>query len=224
MYFVLIIIELAVATPFLDLFLKSSPRNKKLFLYASFFFGFIVALINVFVPQAVYKENILTKWLIFTGYFYAGTYLADLKLPKKLVKKTLLIFFGSAILNALANYLTTLRNNSGQYFFTPYSPFIIIMTLAVFLSLFDTDVLKLLSRLKERSKKLLIYFSSLIFGIYLIHPMFIEIVDEYTPLRFDRVLSPIWFYMIIKICLVFLTSLISVFFLKKIPLVKKLVE
>ncbi|MBI5127693.1 acyltransferase family protein [Candidatus Roizmanbacteria bacterium] len=232
LYFLVIILELSLLTPLLSSFFKKSTvQNQKYFLVLTFLFSITVTLINLFFPFSAYKENILTKSLLYIGYYCAGYFLVEKRIFFNKKKLLVGVFAFSAIANGIFNFLTTDLDNSkvsflwskgfNQYFFGPFSPFIVLMTVSLFLIFVSTDFAGKLNRFSEKA---VIHLSSVIFGIYLIHPIFIDLADKFAGLRIDKILSPLWFFLILKIIIVFFLSYFTVNLLKSIPLTKQLVS
>ena len=215
LYFLAIMAGLYVITPVLGIFANYATLNyQKYLLITSFLFSFIVTLLNRLIPSGAYVANIWTMFITYFCFYYAGDFLRTKKIDTLVIPKLGFIFVVLGIANAGLNYLTA----QYQYFFEPASPLIIAMTILLFVIFINLNFGRILQ--KTKMNKAVEQFSTTIFGIYLIHLGVINIVDKYTRLGIDNLVSPLWAYMLLKIFLVFGLSYILVSIGKKIPVVK----
>lgn len=233
LYFLVIIIGLYIITPPLkDLLNKSSKTQKRKMVIAGLLFAFTATAITYIFPLAQSLINVFTLFTLSIGYYLTGDYLRKINLSTKqagfLLLSTLFLVFFTAFLN-YQNRIFYSRgislfwtSGSGQYFWEYASPNVILMSLALFTLLINTD--KFLQIIKTKLiVKMIKYFSATAFGIYIIHPFIIDLLDHFARMAIHLISSNLWFYILKKILLVFLISHITVWFMSKITLVKKLV-
>lgn len=207
----------------------ASQIYKKYFFFGAFIFSFLLILLNRLIPFGAYVPNIFTTFFAYICFFYAGDYLRKKQLDKKQILQSGTVIIILAALNPLLNFITVKIDIShisvlwakgvNQYFFEPFSPFIILMTLLLFVVFMSLDFEKLLES-KNHIRQGIINISSTVFGIYLIHPLVMHLLDDYAGLRIDKLVSPLWIFMLFKILLVFAISYVVVGIGKKIPVLK----
>lgn len=104
----------------------------------------------------------------------------------------------------------------GQYFYDNLSFNVSLMSLLGFLLLFKiASILPLI-----RAKKSIILLSQATFGVYLIHPFIIDLLNHYANMNIHQMPSALWFFISVKIGVVYFVSLICILILRKMPFVK----
>lgn len=217
-YFMFEILGVYLTMPLLSLLTKNEYR-KTLWLIVGLFFVF-----NSFIPNILGMFEI--NWneafgIKFNGYLIY-VILGHLLSTEDLSKKQRWSIYIGAIIGLIYRYTTTfiLSKNAGEVVRTSWGYFswhCILLSCAVFIFVKN---LKLDDKLENKPKltKTLETISSCSFGIYLIH----MIVKYYeTNLLNWSIYS--WSYRIIGIITTYLFSLLIVYILKKIPIIKKLV-
>ena len=86
--------------------------------------------------------------------------------------------------------------------------------------LMATSVFLIVSKLKIKPNKLLLYISNCTWGIYLIHPLFINVAIKLV--RVDVISSYAYLKLFVFTVVIFAVSFLSTYILRKIPIVKKL--
>lgn len=152
----------------------------------------------------------------YIGYFIIGNYLYKYIKKNELKKYTLplsiliVISYGISI---LLNYMFSRRYNMFYNLFFAYrTPFIIIATFSFFTIIVSNN--------NKKISNFIISLSDLSFGVYLIHGIFLDItVKSFIYGSINSLIGIPLFFIIILI-----SSLVSVFILKKIKFIKKIVE
>ena len=214
LYFLIVIFFLYLITPWIRqvLYSKTDFELQKIIIII-FFIAFVTTIVIYAFPFLVLAKNIFTL-----PFFYLAYYLYGLLIRKKTInKKTIfflgLICIGATVLTTVLVYLNTKNKffwnyNFGQYFHESFSPLIIIMSLSLF-----TILIKLKKFFQSKLKKFTFFIkkiSVLTFGIYLIHPLIIDLVNTYLHLNIHEMHNAIWFWISIKIFIVFIISALIV--------------
>ncbi len=241
LYYLFIILGFYLITPPLKEHLKLSSQSHKVNLViGAFCFGFFITLITYILPQysilisAALRVPLINSFTIFSvylGYYLAGDSLRKFELSKKQATIFTLLCFLLVFLTSLLIFLVTklsLNNvqtiflsNGGNYFGEYLSLNIIGMSLSAFVLLLNID--KLFPQLRNKLiVNIVIFISSAAFGIYLIHPIMIDLLDHYANLAIHLIHTNLWLYILEKISLVFILSLITVLVLLKTPILNKL--
>ena len=232
LYFLVILIGFYAVTPWIKPHLIKLPTSK-LLLYLTL--GFILAALATAVSYVLGHRTLpslfFSLWLPYLSYYLAGYAIGYRYHPKRhhlyLFLVAYLFLTGiTAYLNYQNTrwYLSGFRDfwtsMGGQYFTEHFSPSIIIMSLCLFAVLINLDVLS--SRLyKSLPKKTIILLASASFGIYLIHPIVLQLIDHYGRLSIQFVTGSLWWYYLKKIFLTYTISLIIVLIARQLPIVKK---
>ncbi|MCR4324410.1 MAG: acyltransferase family protein [Candidatus Curtissbacteria bacterium] len=231
LYFLLIIIGLYLIAPLLRKNLNKAPLiDKKRFLILSFLFGFLITAASYTFPATGILINAFTLFSLYIGYFLAGDYLRNTRLSIRKAIFSISLILCLWLLTSFLNFwnrellLQDIRffwsEANGQYFGDYLSPNVILMSLLIFQLLINID--KFLAPLKEKAFFIIKHFSATAFGIYLIHPLIIDLLDHFANMAIHLITSNLWLYMIKKILYVFLISHFIVWILSRIPLVKRI--
>ena len=152
--------------------------------------------------------------ILYSGYFVLGHYLSKTELSRKtrtaIYALGVLSFFATAGLT----YFYSLKMGKPDYRFFNYLNFNVLLE--------STAVFVLLSNIKlnpgEKTKKLILNLSKYSFGVYLIHPLFIDILNRHglSTSSFNPFVSVIALALI-----VYFVSLIISAIINQMPLLKK---
>lgn len=195
MWFVYAIIGIYLVMPIIHLFIKQSTHNALILTGLLFLF-------DIFLPT-------FEKWITvgiafpFGGYlFYVclGGVIAQNNISKTTSCFVYLVGLLSAIYIAFDSYIIGYNHLS-----------VCLMATSIFL---------LVSKLNIKSNKLLLCVSNCTLGIYLIHPLFINIAIKL--LRIDVITSQTYLKLVVFTIAVLAVSFLSTYILRKIPLVKQL--
>jgi len=195
MWFIYAIIGIYLVMPVIHLFMKQSTQNAYILAGLLFFF-------EVFLPT-------FEKWLTigiefpFRGYLVyvcLGGIMARINLNKTIS----LFVYLAGLLSAIYIIFTNCRIGYNHLA-------ICLMAISVFL---------IVSKRKIKPNKLLFCVSNCTWGIYLIHPFFINVAIKLF--RIDVISSHAYTKLVIFTAAVFSISFLTSYVLRKIPLVKKL--
>lgn len=180
LWFLYMLLGLYLLTPVLKIFIKNASRNYiRYFLILWFISTGIILFSSKF---AGIKPSIEVYFFTgFVGYYVLGYYLKDLNIEKKNRILIYIAAIASGILTMFGTYILT--QNKGTFvdiFNTYYSPNVMMMSVGMFIFVKNINWNNLLQN-NYQLKKIILYVSSLSFGIYLIHPMLIELIK---PFRF----------------------------------------
>jgi surface polysaccharide O-acyltransferase-like enzyme len=222
--FLYALLGLYLATPILRVYVQKASRgNLRYFLVLWFVAASLAPLFTYFSHAPVGLPFVVATG--YSGYFILGYYLSNVRLhaPGQLAAIGLFILMAGA--TALGTYCLTVRA-SGALDETIYgyiSPNVVVMAVCAFLLLRSIPVAPALSRAGSRSQRALRFVSRVSFGIYLIHPLFLEllasgVIGVTLTGAFVHPAVGIWF----TGAVVFGLSLLAVAVLRKLPVVRRL--
>ncbi len=214
LWFINLILGLYLLTPIFRIYVKNSDSNNlKYFLILWFITNGIVNFTGKFTNLKIGLID-LDFFVGYSGYYVLGYYLSKIKLNKN---KTYTVYFLSIIsfiITMLGTFLLT-KGNNGMYtgYFIEYlSPNVIIMSIGVFILFENINWEKYLEN-KNFIKDNIIVFSSLSFGIYLIHALVLELLSSnILSIKINAML----FNPLVGIPLTALITLLSSFFIIKL--------
>lgn len=219
MWYLYMLIGLYLITPILKTFVKKENAHLVLWLIAlSLVFQFTLPIIETVASRydilGYVKEFIEKFEFAFLGgyitYYLAGWYIVHVGMSKK--QKTILFYIGTICI-ALIILLTQLFPTQYKNTYTNLNMLVFFYSVALFV--FALDRLK---KMKENPRNV-IFFSSLTFGVYMIHPFFISLFDLVLPYQ-----SGVLVYILLKWICVTLLSLFTTLLITKIPFLKKIVR
>jgi len=223
-YFLGILIGLYSLNPILRFFLNNAPKQLlKYFLILSLS---SCSLLNIYLYliNSSFQVNIFIHWFVYLGYFFTGGLIAKFK-PLFKQNSLLLLFVIYWIFTAFAGWinLNLIQYNTPifypkgalAHFFDYYiSPNVMISSFSVFLLLINKKF-PLLEANAFLSKSIKII-SQNAFGIYLLHPFFIDFIHNQFLVR----VTNLSLHLLLKTILVFSFSFIVSFIISKIPKLK----
>lgn len=195
MWFVYAIIGIYLVMPIIHSFMKQSTQNAFILTGLLFFFDIMLPIFEKWIPIGITFP--------FSGYlFYVclGGVLAQIDIHKT---ASYFVYFAGL----LASVYIIFNNHQFGY-----------KHLAV--CLMATSMFLIVSELKIKPNKLLLCVSKCTWGIYLIHPLFINIANKL--LRIDMVTSYTYLKLFVFTVVIFTISFLTTYILRKIPIVKKL--
>lgn len=220
LYYLFIAIGLYAFTPYL------SKMQTKFGFKTISLAALIVILINAyFYLTGIYNPftSLPLLWLFYLPYYLMGS--MNIKPPSKTILIiSIIICVG---INSASNYLGNLHHILGQspwwmkqmgnYFWDTLSPTTFILSTSLWL-LF-TSYLKFPRVFNNFVGSI----ASASYGVYLIHPFVLWLVDHYFNLSIHLIKSSLWAYYIGKIALIFLISYIITLFIKKIRVISPII-
>ena len=221
LWFLYVIIGLYVITPILRKIIESAKRKD-----LEYFLG-IWAIFTILIPFFTsFKtiepiSNLISKFSIsliggFVGYFVIGYYLKTFELKKSI--RVLLYFLGfiACIFTIFGTQYLTLRNGAlEQKLYGYLAPNVAIMSISVFV-FFKYEISKI--KFNPISTKVITLLSNCIFGIYLVHDIFIITLLKLQIL--PNVINPIVSVPLFSVGLFLISFLVS-YIINKIPFINK---
>ena len=208
LWFLYTIIVLYAVQPLLRKILLKIGKNIKIILLLLWLSIFSISMLNTTLA------SILTIFS-YIGYFIIGKYLYDYFKEKNLKKYNILfiiIILLSSSLSILLNYLFSIKHQMFYNFFFAYrTPFIIASSISFYLFVLSNYK-------KDTCSKLINILSNCSLGVYLIHGIFLDItVSKFVYQNHNSLIGIPFFSFLILI-----SSVISVYLLKKIKGIKNL--
>lgn len=227
-WYLFMMIGLYLMTPILKKFVSKANADSVLwFIILSLVFQFMVPLSNAFINHYTDTSNLVKNYLglfrmdfvcKFTTYYILGWYITNINIKKK--NRCLLYMIGfiglvTTILGTQVFHDAINASNKKNPFYSSISINILVYSVGMFIFLyyFLKDI-----KFNARINAYIKLFSNLTFGVYLIHPMILTILDKL--LTTDIVLLKIimdWF-------LASAISFLIVYIMSRIPLVKKFIK
>lgn len=215
LWFLPMIIAIYVIIPLL----KPFTKNKKLieyFLLIFFFLKIIPYTLDLFKVSYIAQivKRIDVPLLSYTGYFILGHYLNKYEIEKK--KRIIIYIIGiiSFIISVVGTSLFSIYMKKATETFARE-----LSLTSFFLSVFVFVFIKYKyqnKEISERIKKIIIHLSKHTLGVYLIHPLFRDIIKNQMNISFNRLTNlPIIF------AIMLLISYIISYILSKIPKINK---
>lgn len=175
-YFLYVVAGLYLLTPMLRTFADSSSEQQ----YLLFVFYCLTAASGEALVRRMlnYRYSAFFKCVPYIGYYCAGYYLRDFVLSRRAILWVCGFFLVSVAAVATGLYLSarTIGLQRALYWYDYLNPLVIVMSLSVFLALasvLDRDLPNWLANGK-RIRRL----ASTTFGVYLIHPMVLDVLNN----------------------------------------------
>lgn len=172
LWFVYMLIGIYLILPILRLISSALIKDSNLALYC-FLMWFLINSSAVYFPLPILNHLKLSSFFAWPGYFILGYYLAYSALPKKIPRKILaLAYLIASLSTCILTYI--LNSNSHKPIETAYeclSPNLIIASIAIFLWFRKIKIPHTLA-------KYFAYASPLMFPVYLMHILVIEILKN----------------------------------------------
>lgn len=209
LWFLFMLIGLYIFTPFMRVFVAAArPRDIRLFVVLAFIWALATCLSNAWTSTKILFFN---QFLLFIPYFVMGHVAMLCQPPRKIMFWSifLLSFAGTAV----GYYFETVGDclDSGIYFYQNLSITVVPMSISMFFILKNMTT-PLISEVT--AKKV----ADLTFGIYLIHPMVMNLLSAIglKPLCIHTLI-----YIPITSILTFLLSLVASLVISKIPFLRR---
>ena len=225
LWYLYMIAGIYLITPIIKPFINNADKSNILYFIIVWFIvngvlDFFGRLIGIRI--GVYLN--FFHWTI--GYYILGYYLAKQEFSKKALYTIYTLGIIGFLTTVLGTYILT-SNNEGVFldsFYSYAAPNVIFMAISIFLFFknrcWENIILK-----RKMFEKIMVSFSKTSFGIYLIHPFFIDVLRSET---IGIQLTPFSFNYIIGIPLIsliiFLISHFTVLIISKVPIVRNIVS
>ena len=217
LWFVYYLIGLYLYIPILKVFIKNSSLQLQiyfviLFIVASAIFPILIKLRHIDIP------NYLAMMQGFAGYLILGFFLMQIKITKKVIFLALGLIAAGSIITIYGTYWLTLKDATfNGFFYSDLSISTIMQSCGWFI------ILKYFSEEKIKNDSLgisksIIYLGLTSFGIYLIHPIIMWVIEKKIGLPL-----PVVYYIPVLSIITLFISFVIVYFMQKIPLVKYMV-
>lgn len=217
LWFLYTIISLYILSPLISIFTKYAGRKGiEIFLILFALFGSCLPFINQLLAMKGLTTFTFSMPEVcgYIGFFVAGYYFANYNISTK--HKNIIYILGiiGFIITMFMTYLLSLRIGPNELFYQYLSPNILIFSLFVFL-LFKNYSEKI--KLFAIAKKMVSYLATCVFGIYLVHPLFLFLITAQTSFILNYPFITIPCIAITVFIISFATSAI----LNKIPFLNK---
>ncbi len=224
-WFIYMLLGLYLATPILRSYVRYADKNN-LYYFVALWFFFLA--INPLLRKAFQDLELRIDLPVasgYVGYFVLGYVLAQIKLSSRAVRWALFSMLGLAGLTALGTFLLVSEAH-GEVNTSLYDylyPNVILMSVSAFLVLRSINYEKVFIK-APFLKKVIDVLSRASFGIYLLHPVIIHLLEKGT---FGGKISAITFHPAIGIPLTLLlvigSSTAIIVILQRIPLIRRVV-
>lgn len=215
LWFMYAIIGLYISLPFIhNMCINMSKKEENLFLTLWILFVGVLYIINSTINKQVSNPIPIIQGTYYLGYFVSGhiIYKRINEISNKYNIYLILISILCLFINIWYTYHISIFYNS---YFTSLFAYRSITYMFPSISIF---ILVIKHKDKFKSSKLISSISKFSFGIYLIHPIFLDIIKKYINISAQISYLFIPLYTII----IFLLSYISCLLIKKIPLINKI--
>lgn len=201
MWYLYMITVLYLVTPAIWFFRDKGKRYLNIISIISLSIGIIQCFLKIEVLWCF-------QFSYYIGYYILGYTLKDIKIIKL---KRYICFLGYFLLSIVTAYLTykTCNTNYKLCFFNYLSPFTILASILFYITFKDVNI---------KDNKFINFISKESFGIYLIHPLILYVIDKYI------IINNIFFNISFRFILCFLISLIIIFFYKNSIKSKKILN
>jgi surface polysaccharide O-acyltransferase-like enzyme len=216
LWYLFLIVGIYIVTPSISLVHANFSKKDRIIIIICIF---IAGAINSMWSQYFGLSNqfFVFKFLPYLGYFMVGKEIFTSKLPYNKYTYLVVWFFSSVLIAIITGLLRYLDFKVITYFYDYLNPLVIVQSISfyVFMKKFMSY-----NHLSEQFKRALTGLSILTLGIYIIHPIFIELGIKIM----ENIKGEISFInCLIFTVVVFLLSGIATFVFTKIPYLRKLV-
>jgi surface polysaccharide O-acyltransferase-like enzyme len=211
LWFLYTIIALYVLVPIIRVYIRTATRKEiEYFLIIIFAMSCIYPVVNYFLPvKAGYNLPVVSEYI---GMFVLGYYLSEFDFSEKYKLVIYLLGICAFVATVKGTALASVwKSTPNTILFMYYAPNVMIMAMSIFV--FIKSVFSKVN-LSKKVSKIISYVSSCTFGVYLLHPLFLGLLEKNKiAIRLSNVIP-----LTIGICIVcfIITSII-----KLIPGIKK---
>lgn len=223
-WFFPIIVCLYIVTPIIRVYILHASRQQVLYalLIWFFFISLIPFLRNTQAFPIRTSTDILNLTINFSGYFVLGYVLTTVQIFRQKLNAVLLILIG-VLWTIIATISLPPRETSINLTYFEYtSPTIVILSIGIF-SLFQCMNGFFDAKLTAKQKKIIEGVSVLIFGVYLLHTITIQIFERIN-ISLPHTNLPAFFDYPVSALFIFSVTLFVVFFLSRLPFLRKFIS
>ncbi len=231
LYYLPVVIGLYLILPFLSTRLhKMQKKHFPLLLGVVTSVVLIYRHLSFFVFRSTSSTNIALIFLPYLMYLLWGFFLSGIRISRKacfILLEIAIILIG---LSSLLTYQNTLAynlgnrffwtNGGGNFFWDPFTVPLLILSATVFLLLMNIEIVLPTIFRSRWLKNSLVVISSASFGIYLIHPIVMEVLDNWLRISIQFISYPLWIWYFQRTTLVFLASAGLSILAIKIPVIR----
>lgn len=220
-WFFPLIIYLYCLIPVLSILTEKKEYRKTMWFIVGFIFIFQVVLKPIFAMLHMTYPSILNNMLgqnAYIIYLILGYLLSTTKLNKKQKVGIYILAIIALFTRYLYTYFVSIETgalNKDSWGYTAFTA--LFPTIALFIFIKDLDWEKILNKLKI-STKIISNLASCSFGVYLMHMLIRSKMVNFLSINISS-----YFYRLIFPMVLYMTCATIVFFIKKIPIVKKIV-
>lgn len=217
LWFLYAILGIYLFLPILKIFIKYSSQNIQIYFIVLWVFSVsIVPFINYFSGLSI--KSYMPMMAGYTGYFVLGYYLAKIRITKRVFYISLFSIFISTFGTVFGTYyLSEKASRFIDFFYTYFSVSTLIQAISYFIILKYIGENNFSNSVKK--SRVISALSITVYGIYLIHPIYIRILNRLGINVFIG--NPIMTVPAIAI-LTFLLSFLTIFIMQKIPIAKQI--
>lgn len=177
LWFIYMILGLYIVTPIIRIYVKNADLNNLRYFIIIWFItnGFFIFIQKI----SNFKLGIdLSFFVGFIGYYILGHYLHITNFNKKQINYIYFLSIGSFIATAIGTYILTLTDNGvfNEALYDYLSPNVILMSVGIFVFIKNYNWNGLIENRINVHR--IIEFSSLIFGIYLVHALILVMLNH----------------------------------------------
>lgn len=220
LWFLYTLIGLYLFIPIFKIFVQNTSKTIHLYFIILWVFTVsIIPIINKFT--SIHIPNYLPMMSGHIGFLLLGYMLYHLEINKKIFITSFILIIVTTIITTVGTYYLSIDANKFQSFFyknlslttiiQSISYFIVLKYIAMKTYTTNTTINTIITQLSLTS-----------FGIYLIHPIILKILQQkYIHLN-DLTINNVVFLIPLTTIIVFMLSYIIIYFMRKIPLLKNL--
>ncbi len=235
LYFLGILINLYLLLPVLRLFWQhSNPLLKQYLLVLSLGFGWIYTALGYFVfEQEALMPTIFTIGLPYLGYFLIGGYMRSIQPSVKQLKLSASVWFFATVATAVLGFYALTLFASGTLLFAGTVPYfdnylsfnVGVAAISAFIVLISAkNQEKTLTKQNQYGllHKGIPVLASVSFGLYIMHPLLMNVLDYYFSFQVDFMNYSLLSYLLFRSLLVFVSTIVVSFVCTRLPIISKL--